>query len=475
MMMTPRHRVAAAAVCLVLLSAASASAQQTTVPVDPAPEAPAIGVLETTTLDPFTSAVIPTSPLTVPTDLTFLDDEEVLEPAIAIPQNKQVMDYVSQFSTTRRKFLEGALAQGSQYLPMIRSFFEAEGLPQDLIYLPLIESAFRTEARSHAGATGIWQMMRTTATFNGLSRDWYVDERFDPEKSTRAAAKLLKTLYGMFGDWHLSLAAYNAGAGRVQKAMKRSKRDSFWDIAKGGPKYLPRETREYVPLFLASLMVARDPIAYGLNVTSLEVPVYDVVSLAAPLDLRRAAEWLDITVDALKELNPELRRWTTPVRATEYRLKVPAGMGELLEARLVEGPPSDLTTYVVKKGETLLGVARKLKVTRADLAEANYLATTAKLQTGDTLIVPREPDLVRPTPAATLASAAPAAASGTESSSGFGTRSLAKLVHIVRPGDTLHSIAQAYRSTVDAVTEWNGIVAGVIIPGQELTIFSDAW
>jgi membrane-bound lytic murein transglycosylase D len=472
MMMTPRHRVAGAAVCMVLLSAASASAQQASAPVDPASDAPSVSVPGATEPDPFTPAVvIPSSPLIVPSDLTLLDDEEVLVSAIAIPQNKQVADYVNQFSTTRRKFLEDALARGSKYLPMIRAVFEAEGLPQDLIYLPLIESAFRTEARSHAGATGIWQMMRGTATFNGLSRDWYLDERFDPEKSTRAAAKLLKTLYGMFGDWHLSLAAYNAGAGRVQKAMKRSKRNSFWEIAKGGPKYLPRETREYVPLFLASLMVARDPIAYGLNVTSLDVPVYDVVSLAAPLDLRRAAEWLDITVEALKELNPELRRWTTPVRAAEYRLKVPAGLGALLEARLGEGAPSDLTTYVVKKGETLLGVARKLKVTRADLAEANYLATTARLQTGETLIVPRQPELVRPAPTATLAAGAPAAGG----SSSLTARSLAKLVHIVRPGDTLSSIAQAYRSTVDAVSEWNGIVAGIIIPGQELTIFSDAW
>ena len=457
---------------LVLLSAASASAQQTSVPADPASDSPVANSSPGTVSDSSTHTSVPAADLAViPAALSAPDDEDVLESLIAIPRNKQVMDYVDQFSTSRRKSLEDALARGSKYLPMIQAVFEAEGLPQDLIYLPLIESAFRTEAKSHAGATGIWQMMRGTATFNGLSRDWYVDERFDPEKSTRAAAKLLKTLYGMFGDWHLSLAAYNAGAGRVQKAMKRSKRDSFWDIAKGGPKYLPRETREYVPLFLASLMVARDPIAYGLNVTSLEVPVYDVVSLAAPLDLRRAAEWLNITVDALKELNPELRRWTTPVRAAEYRLKVPAGLGALLEARLVEGTPSDLTTYVVKKGETLLAVARKLKVTRADLAEANYLVATAKLQTGDALIVPREPDLVRPNATATLASAAPVA--GT--SSGLAARSLAKLVHIVRPGDTLSSIAQAYRSTVSSLTEWNGIVAGIIIPGQELTIFSDAW
>jgi membrane-bound lytic murein transglycosylase D len=465
MMMKPRHRVAAASACLALLFAASASAQQTSLPADPVSDATGANG---NTVPPVEAVVAPLDPADVPA-IPLLDDEELLEWSIAIPRNKQVMAYVEQFATNRKKSLEEALARGSQYLPMIQAVFEAEGLPHDLIYLPLIESAFRTDARSHAGAGGIWQMMRGTATFSGLSRDWYVDERFDPEKSTRAAAKLLKTLYGRFGDWHLSLAAYNGGAGRVQKAMKGSRRDSFWDIVKGGPKYLPRETREYVPLFLASLLVARDPIAYGLNVSSLEVPVHDIVSLAAPLDLRRAAEWLGITVDILKEMNPELRRWTTPVRASAYGLKVPAGLGALLEARLLEGTPSDLALYVVKTGDTLLGVARKLKVTRSDLAEANYLAATARLQTGDTLIVPREPEL--PRPATALASAAPTGGGST----GFVSRSLAKLVHIVRPGDTLSSIALAYRSNVAAVVEWNGIVAGMITPGQELTIFSDAW
>jgi membrane-bound lytic murein transglycosylase D len=468
MMMTPRHWVAG--VCLALLLAASASAQEASAPFESASDSPIVSDIPAAdTSEPSTSALVPDPFLTLVPAVASIPDDETWEPAIAIPRNKQVMDYVAQFATSRKKFLEDALARGSKYLPMIRAIFEAEGLPQDLVYLPLIESAFRTEARSHAGATGIWQMMRGTATFNGLSRDWYVDERYDPEKSTRAAAKLLKTLYKMFGDWHLSLAAYNGGAGRVQNAIKRSQRSSFWDIASAGPKYLPRETREYVPLFLASLMVARDPISYGLNVSRLEVPLYDVVSLAAPLDLRRAAEWLGITVEALKELNPELRRWTTPVRASEYVLKVPFGLGALLEARLVNGIPSDLTTYVVKKGETLVGVARKLKVTRADLAEANYLTAAARLKAGDTLIVPLQPELVPLAPPTQLASAAP----GDSGSASGG--SLARLVHIVRPGDTLSSIAAAYRSTVDALAEWNGIVAEVIVPGQALTIFSDAW
>jgi membrane-bound lytic murein transglycosylase D len=337
-------------------------------------------------------------------------DEEFEAPlvspsVVSIPDNARVSSYIELFKTSRKRFLEDALNRGAKYLPMIRAIFRDEGLPDDLVYLPLIESAFRTGAVSRAGATGIWQLMRRTASYNGLSRDWYFDERLDPEKSTRAAAKLLKTLYGMFGDWHLSLAAYNCGAGCVQVAMRRSQQESFWDMLNRRRRYLPKETQEYVPLFLAALQIARDPVAYGLNVSGLvEQPVYDVVALTRPLDLRRAADWLGTSVDAIKELNPELRRWTTPVRSAEYLLRVPAGFGEALEARIAEGVPADLNRHVVKKGDTLLTVARRLNVTRADLAEANYLPLTAKLKAGDALIVPRAPDSLRPVPSTTLAS-----------------------------------------------------------------------
>jgi membrane-bound lytic murein transglycosylase D len=401
--MLMRHLRPAALPCLLLVLIAAPASAQTSLPqfavaadldeVDPRPGAPV-------------PLPIDMPELASPPALMLDEAELAMMPSVPVPQNRQVQAYIKEFTTTRKKFIELALSRGARYLPMIQAIFKGEGLPQELVYLPIIESAFRVEARSHAGASGMWQMMRTTATSNGLSRDWYVDERLDPEKSTRAAARLLRTLYGMFGDWHLTLAAYNAGAGRVQRAMKRSQQTSFWNIARTGTTYLPKETREYVPLFLASIIVARDPLAYGLNVAAQDAMLHDVVALTTPLDLRRAAEWLDVTVDSLRALNPELRRWTTPVRADEYRLRVPAGLGALLQARLLDGTPSDLARHVVKKGETLLAVARKLKVTRDDLAEANYLPVTARLKAGDTLIVPREPELL-PQPSTLLAFASP--------------------------------------------------------------------
>jgi membrane-bound lytic murein transglycosylase D len=456
-MLMPRHALAVLP-CLVILTALPASAQ--TLEVEET-VLPGSGTIEAVVIDPAAeaSAVVPDDDLAAP----------AAPSGVEIPLNARVTNYVELFTTTRKRFLEDAINRGSRYLPMIQAIFREEGLPDDLVYLPLIESAFRSGAVSKAGATGIWQLMRTTASFNGLSRDWYFDERLDPEKSTRAAAKLLKTLYGMFGDWHLSLAAYNAGAGRVQQAMKRSQRETFWDMLGTRRRYLPKETQEYVPMFLAALQIARDPIAYGLNVSGLaDQPLYDVVTLTQPLDLRRAADWLGTTVDAIKELNPELRRWTTPVQTAGYALRVPAGLGSTLEARVTEGIPADLNQHVVKKGDTLLSVARKLGVKRADLAEANYLPATARLKAGDALIIPREPETLRPPVSTTLASNKP-----TDSASSlWDTTGLSKLVHLVRQGDTVDSIARAYRTTAAALRQWNGLVANTIFPGQELTIFS---
>ena len=197
---------------------------------------------------------------TVETDLALTTHD------IPIPLNARVLKYVELFQGRLRGFIQEGLDRGSDYLPMIQSVFRAEGLPLDLAYVPLIESAFKTNALSRASAKGVWQFMRPTALENGLKHDWYVDERSDPHKATRAAAKYLKTLGRMFdGDWHLALASYNGGPGRVQRAMKRYGRDDFWTLS-ANPRYLPRETREYVPMILAAVIIARNPSQYGFTV-----------------------------------------------------------------------------------------------------------------------------------------------------------------------------------------------------------------
>ncbi len=418
------------------------------------------------------------------TKQTVSDDLEATAHDIDIPLNARVLQYVQLFSGRLKGYLEDGLARGAQYLPMIQSVFRAEGLPLDLAYVPLIESAFKPSAVSRAKAKGIWQFMQGTGIENGLQHDWYIDERSDPEKATRAAAKYLKTLNGMFDDWHLALASYNGGPGRVQRAMKRSGREDFWNLS-ATTRFLPRETRDYVPLILAAIVIARNPAQYGLQIAPADAPGVETVALFSPVDLRRVAEWAGVPVQVIQDLNPELRRWTTPVRATDYELNVPQGTAELVMAGMAASAPEDLVSFnrhTVKKGETIATIAKKLSVSRADLAEANYLTTKAKLTTGQQLIIPRAPTTLlaartdKPAPVtesktvdAVLASnAAPAPRQDLVPA----TREVreTKVTHRVKRGETLFSIAKLYRTTVESLKQWNRIKGNGIQAGQRLTI-----
>lgn len=398
---------------------------------------------------------------------------------IEIPLNTRVLSYVQLFTGRLRSYLEEGLSRGARFLPMIQDVFRAEGLPLDLAYIPLIESAFKPNALSRAKAKGIWQFMQGTALENGLKHDWYIDERAEPEKATRAAAKYLKTLHRMFnGDWHLALAAYNGGPGRVQRAMKRSGRDDFWALS-ASTRYLPRETRDYVPLILAASLIARNPAQYGMTVDPAVAPLFETIMLPAATDIRRIAEWAGVDVQGIQDLNPELRRWTTPVRA-DYVLKVPAGTASLIEARLDEAQPDELAAlnrHTVKKGETLTSIARKLRVSRADLAEANYLSIRARVTPGQQLVIPRAPTLLL---AARTETPAPDAESRrldtvVAASNEAVPAPLAPerpIVYRVKRGDTLSKIARLFDTTVASLKSWNRLRSNAIKVGQRLTIRS---
>lgn len=384
---------------------------------------------------------------------------------IPIPLNAKVLSYVELFQGRLRDWFQEALHRGAQYMPMIQGVFRAEGLPLDLAYVPLVESAFKPNALSRAKAKGVWQFMRGTAVENGLRHDWYVDERADPLKATAAAAKYLRGLYDMFdGDWHLALASYNGGPGRIQRALKRAKTDDFWRIRESS-RYLPRETREYVPMILAAIIIAKNPVQYGFEVARPAAPAHEKVTLPMPVDLRRVAEWTGVSVDEIQTLNPELRRWTTPLKDKEYELTVPAGTAAQLAERLASASPSDLVSvseYVVRKGDTLSTIARRLKVGTTDLADANGLTRKAKLKPGQPLIVPRPPATVL---AARTDRPAPIAASGAAGSSGS-----SRVVYRVRRGDSLWSIAQEFDTTVDAIKGWNKLRSSKINVGDRLTL-----
>src|SRR5271154_4578746 len=223
----------------------------------------------------------------------------------------QVAGYINYFSNRGRGTLERGLARSGRYEDMIHRVLRQQGVPPELIYLAQAESGFHPLAVSRAGARGMWQFMGSRAQGYGLERSWWVDDRQDPEKATRAAAHHLKDLYNQFGDWYLAMAAYNSGPGTVQSAVKRTGYADFWELYRRN--LLPKETRNYVPIILAVTIMAKNPAQYGLDSVVKDKPVpYDVVKIDYPIDLRLAAECVDATAEDLLELNPSLLRMTTP-------------------------------------------------------------------------------------------------------------------------------------------------------------------
>jgi membrane-bound lytic murein transglycosylase D len=430
-------------------------------------------------------------PPTTATESTVANDLKSTTHDIEIPLNQKVLSYIELFQGNLRDFMAEGLQRGVKYLPLIHAEFREQGLPLDLAYIPLVESAFKNTARSRVKALGMWQFMSYTGREHGLTQNWYVDERSDPEKATKAAAQYLKSLGKMFdGDWHLAMASYNGGPARVQRAMKRSGKSDFWDLT-ATSRYLPRETREYVPMILAAIVIAKNPSQYGFNLAA-DVPLaYDKVQVNDPIDLRLVAEWTNSPIDTIEALNPELRRWTTPVRSPNYEIKVPVGTGDVFRARLAQAPPDSLNAFQwhsVKSGETLLSISRKLKVRQADLAEANSLTLKSRVRVGQQLIIPRAPTTLlaarpdTPEPETVTADARPAVAArpvidtreSEKSDKADKAETQQRIVHRVRRGDTLSSIARLYNTSVASLKSWNSrVIRGNRINiGDRLTIFA---
>ncbi len=393
---------------------------------------------------------------------------------IPIPLNAKVLSWIDVFQGRLHDWFQISLQRGMPYLPMIQNTFRAQGLPLDLAYIPIVESAFRSDALSRASAKGFWQLMRGTAAEQGLTQNWYIDERSNPEKATVAAAKYLKLLGGMFdGDWHLALASYNGGPGYIQRTLKRQGQSDFWSLAET-TKSMPRETREYVPMVLASIVIARNPTHYGFTFDPVAPPEYDTVSLPGPVDLRRIAEWASVSVDEIQRLNPELRRGTTPIRGEAYPLRVPRGTAQTVEQRLAELPPEELAPlqwYTVRRGESLTTIANKLRVRRADLAEANYLALKTAVTPGQKLVIPSAPSTMlasRTDQPDSARAVAPPPSRVTASASDAADR--VKVTYYVRKGDTLSSIARQFHATVANIRSWNGLKSDRLSLGERLTI-----
>ncbi len=251
---------------------------------------------------------------------------------IPMAYNDRVARMLDAYSNRVHDRFEEGLDNASRYEPLIRTTFQAEGLPEDLLYVAMIESSFRPSARSGARARGIWQFVPSTGHRFGLKSDRLVDERADPAKATLAAARFWKTLYNEYGDWHLAMAAYNSGEGRVSSAIRKTGIDDYWQLC--SQNALPRETCNYVPGVIAAGMIARDPVRYGFEVKPADSPDFDTILVDRPLDLRTLARKSDVDLGELRDLNPELRTTTVPLKKSGYPLMVPSDSRSAIESTL---------------------------------------------------------------------------------------------------------------------------------------------
>jgi membrane-bound lytic murein transglycosylase D len=310
--------------------------------------------------------------------------------------NDSVLQYLSYFTTTRgRAIVEHGLERAGRYNEMIRRTLRAEGVPQDLIYLAQAESAFLPQAVSRAGARGIWQFMPYRGEEYGLDRSYWIDERSDPEKATHAAAQHMKDLYAMFGDWYLVMAAYNSGPGNVAKAIQRTGYADFWELQKR--RALPKQTQNYVPIIIALALVAKDPPLYGVQILPEKPPAVETVRPGHPVDLHLVADATGADLDDLRLLNPSLLRSATP-NDPQFVLILPKGAAAKFDENVHRVPTEKWTSWrlhSVESGETLAEIARHYRVTVPAIETANHLEAHATLPAGFLLNVPTAPPVLK--------------------------------------------------------------------------------
>ncbi len=346
---------------------------------------------------------VPSSEIPAPAQTTAAaepdDPMETIDFNVPVVRTPKIDRHVQFFSLRIRDRFEIWLGRLERHRPMVEQIFAEFNLPADLIFLSLVESGFSTNAVSRAKAVGPWQFIKSTAKTYGLRVDNWIDERRDPVKSTLAAAQYLRDLYQLFGSWPLAMAAYNAGERRVGRALIRARADDFWDLT--DTKLLKRETREYVPRFLAAALIAKDPGRFGFQLPVQTPLQYEEVVLTRPVQLRMAAQAAGISYAELKALNPELRKDSTPPDPV-YHLKVPPGSKTALLANLASHPEPKGThvRYKVRTGDTLARLAVRYGTSASAILEANALTKTEKPKPGEWLLIPQTKKAAAVTPAA---------------------------------------------------------------------------
>jgi membrane-bound lytic murein transglycosylase D len=380
---------------------------------------------------------------------------------IPIVINERVEHFVQYFQTTARKIFVNWLARSERYIPFMKNLLREGGLPEDLVYMALIESGFNPYAYSRRKASGPWQFIYFTGKRYGLSVNWWVDERRDPEKSTIAAAKYLKDLYDLFECWYLAAAGYNAGEGKIMNAMKRYRTEDFWELTKY--RYLKRETKDYVPQMIAAALIAKDPEKYGFVDIEYQEPFrYEKVNVPAVTDLRLIAKACEVSVEEIKDLNPELLRWCTPPNCQEYEIRIPLGKKDLFLKNFEALPRHDkfqFKTHIVRKGDTLGGIARLYRVDLEPILQLNRLKRSNLLSIGMNLIIPIPKD------------ARVAWVTERKMERGSQPASNEEITYTIKKGDSLWSIANEMGVNIGALSRWNNLHPDKkLMPGDKLKI-----
>jgi len=376
------------------------------------------------------------------TKFTVIDDREGHIPLVT---NSQVESYIRYFQGKGRKGFNIWLRRYVQYKELILPILEEYDLPEELIVVSMIESGFDPKAVSKAKAVGLWQFMYSTGKQYGLKRNWYIDERQDPVKSTRAAAKYFVDLYEEFEDWYLVLAAYNTGPGRLNRALNLHETSDYWQLYS-----LPKDTKNYIPYYLSSAIILKNPEKYGFKIPKVSPLKFDIVTIEKSADLSVIAKSADTKVSTIKKLNPELRQPATPSNGP-YVLNIPLGKKDSFYEKFNKIPDDEKfavqnVEHRVKKGENLISIASKYRVLVADLQTINNISNKDFLSIGQRLKIPVKGGLYSNYPE--------------------------KVVYKVRSGDTLGHIAEEYNTRASEIRKWNNMGGSSLIrPGQKLTLF----
>ena len=378
---------------------------------------------------------------------------DLIDPAdfdYPIVLNQRTQDWMVYFLTRGRRWYVRWLARSQRYAPLIVPRLREAGLPTDLLYQSMIESGFNPYATSTAAAVGIWQFIPSTGRAYGLDRDWWIDERRDPEQATGAAIELMSDLYRQFGSWELASSAYNAGSGKISRAIRQYETEDYWELSASHRTYLKAETKNYVPKIMAAAILAKYADRYGLTEEIKEDDilgawVHDVVPVSEATDLRVAAGLLGLTLEELEGMNPALRRGYTPPGVENYPLNVPSGRGAAFAEAYSKLPEAKRTTFVrytVRRGDTLGRIAKNYGVPVSTVMRMNNISDARKLRVGQKLLIPVRADAL-------------------------GGRDL---VHVVVRGDTLSGIAEKYGMKVADLRSNNSLKDDTLAVGQRLEV-----